>query len=242
VSRCAEEVDFNMDAKWKSEIQERLLSLYLRLNGYFVSGFIVHSSVPGQNLAEIDLLAVRFPHNREPERQVDTDSLLEPSSEMIDLLICEVKGGAERPRFNPSLLASADRLCSLLRWAGLHSEDEINELAPKVVAALAPNQSPQPKIPMALGPRGTRVRGLICCPDRGAPRDNQAWFIPGSAMLTYLSRCFCPAAPRTACATTYDFGLWHEHESIVRYVKTRGPENVGTMRDLYSYFAERNIR
>jgi len=29
-------------------VEERLLTLYLRLNGYFVSGFIVHSPVPGQ--------------------------------------------------------------------------------------------------------------------------------------------------------------------------------------------------
>lgn len=231
------EDDVRIDAKWKSEVQEWLLSLYLRLNGYFVSGFIVHSPVLGQNLAEIDLLAVRFPHNREPEREVGTDPLLEPSNEMIDLVICEVKSGGKQLQFNPSLLSSTDTVCSLLRWAGMYREEEIIELAPKVLLVLAPTHPPRTEIPTVIAPRETRVRGLICCPDRDIRRNNQAWFIPGSAMLTYLSKCFCPSVPRVTCSTTYDFGLWQKHEGIVRYIKERGPGNVGTMEDLYAYLA-----
>ena len=48
----------------KSDIQDTLVSLYLRLNGYFVSGFIVHAS-SGVG-TEIDVLAVRFPQHEEP--------------------------------------------------------------------------------------------------------------------------------------------------------------------------------
>lgn len=144
-----------MNTKCKSRVQERLVTLYLRLNGYFVSGFIVHSPIPGKNFAEIDLLAVRFPRNKELERQVDTDAILEPSSEIIDLVICEVKGGRQQLRFNPSLLARADRLASVLRWAGLYSEDEIDELAPKLATALSRRQTPQLGSPVVIGPRGT---------------------------------------------------------------------------------------
>ena len=88
----------------KSEVQEDLLSLYLRLNGFFVSSLIVHSHQHGHNRTEIDALAVRFPHNSEPERKVGPDEYLETSAEHIDLLICEVKSGGSPLRFNPALL------------------------------------------------------------------------------------------------------------------------------------------
>ena len=54
----------------KAEAQEAFVTLYLRLNGYFTSGFIVHSSVPGRNTTELDVLAVRLPHNAEFAREV----------------------------------------------------------------------------------------------------------------------------------------------------------------------------
>jgi hypothetical protein len=46
----------------KSEVQEHLSTLYLRLNGFFVSGFIVHAQ-PGaeqSNKTQLDALAIRF--------------------------------------------------------------------------------------------------------------------------------------------------------------------------------------
>ena len=58
-----------------SDFQEQLSALYLRLNGFFVSGFIVHApqnefndkGEPRKNRTEVDVLAVRFPHNIELE-------------------------------------------------------------------------------------------------------------------------------------------------------------------------------
>ena len=52
----------------KSEIQVALLNLYLRLNGYFVTGFIVHSPELGRNITQLDAFALRNPFNSEPER------------------------------------------------------------------------------------------------------------------------------------------------------------------------------
>ena len=78
-------------AKRRSVLEEELLQLYLRLNGYFVTGFIVHSSIHGRNKTEVDALAVRFPYNAEPERGLGPSPLLEPSATLLDLLICEVK-------------------------------------------------------------------------------------------------------------------------------------------------------
>jgi hypothetical protein len=55
----------------RSDIQERLLHLYLRLNGYFVSGFIPHSHEHGKILTQVDALAVRHPFNCEPKRGIE---------------------------------------------------------------------------------------------------------------------------------------------------------------------------
>src|SRR5947208_601368 len=77
----------------RSRLQESLLHLYLRLNGFFVTGFIVHSPVRGNLRTEIDALAIRMGYHAEPERLIVPSSyFLGPAEGKIDLLICEVKG------------------------------------------------------------------------------------------------------------------------------------------------------
>lgn len=224
-----------MDPKVKSRAQEELLSLYLRLNGFFVTGFIVHSPVHGRVATEVDVLAVRFPYSREPERQVDPDPEIETSDQFVDLVICEAKSKGQQLQFNGALIETSERMASLLRWAGLHQEGEIQALAPQVCSAFSPTNPPKVSIPTVLGPRQTRVRGLLCCPERDIKRGNQAWFLTGSAILGYIGRCLCPEVPRSTCATTYDFGQWGQYEKTVRYFKERGSGNQGTMREFYAY-------
>ncbi len=67
----------------KSDLQEVLTALYLRLNGYLASGYIAHAHVG--NLTEIDIIAVRFPGHKEPEREVSPCKYLRPPSDRIDL-------------------------------------------------------------------------------------------------------------------------------------------------------------
>ncbi len=224
-----------MDAKWKSQVQEELLSLYLRLNGFFITGFIVHSPIHGQNVTEIDMLAVRFPYNKEPERQVQSDPLLETSDQLVDLVICEVKSSGQQLQFNRALVAAPDTIARLLRWAGMFQETEIAALAPQVQSALSPANPLKSDIPSVIGPRQKRIRGLLCSPERKDRRNNQAWFLTGSAMFDYISRCLCPPVPRSTCATTYDFGLWGAYEHTVRYFKERGQSETGDMKQLYEY-------
>ena len=76
------------------------MSLYLRLNGFFVTGFIVHSPLHGQNRVELDALALRLPYNCEPERQIGPDPVLELSEKYTDLAICEVKSKGQQLQFN----------------------------------------------------------------------------------------------------------------------------------------------
>lgn len=48
----------------QSDIDEALVTLYLRLNGYFTSGLVVHSPIHGQATTEVDCLAIRPTQSR----------------------------------------------------------------------------------------------------------------------------------------------------------------------------------
>jgi hypothetical protein len=216
----------------KGQIQEALVTLYLRLNGYFTSGFIVHSPQHGKNKAEIDILAVRFPGNAEPERGVDIARELGPSKTLIDVVVAEVKSRGQQLRFNESLRTDPAAVASVLRWVGLFSEIEIPDLTGKLVGALDPQHPSAAEPPTVEGPRKTRVRGLLFSPERDSRRDNQPWFLPGPPLLTHLWHCLRPPTPRAACATTYDFGLWgRELEPVVRCFKD-AVQQPNTFRDL----------
>lgn len=222
--------------KARIKCQESLLSLYLRLNGFFVTGFIVHSPIHGRNQTQLDALAVRFPHNAEHERQITPHELLELSDTHIDLLLCEVKSRGQKLHFNSALTSASGTIASVLRWAGLFLEDELPDLALQVQNVLRPGDPPRTSIPTVVGPRQTRIRGLICSPERTSRRPNQPWFLPGPALLDYTWRCLCPQNPRLSCATTYDFGLWGEnYEYLIRYFKGRGRTGAGSISDLYAH-------
>ncbi len=223
-----------VDSKTKSRIQEQLLSLYLRLNGFFVTGFIVHSPTHGNNNTEVDVLAVRFPNNNEPERQIKSDPLLDLSNNYIDLAICEVKSKRQPLQFNSALTSTSGTIASVLRWAGMFNEDEVLQLAPLVQSAFVPKNLTRGNIPTVVGSNQVRVRGFISSPERVNRRINQPWFITGSDTFRFISQCLCSVVPRLNCATTYDFGLWGEYETIVRYVKRQGEEG-GTIEGLYAF-------
>ncbi|RIJ91767.1 MAG: hypothetical protein DCC44_08870 [Acidobacteria bacterium] len=83
-------------ARSKSQLQEQLVSLYLRLNGFFVTASSSTHHCHGQNRAELDALALRLPYSCEPERQIGPDSALDLSEKYTDLSICEVKSNGQR--------------------------------------------------------------------------------------------------------------------------------------------------
>lgn len=220
----------------RSDVQESLLSLYLRLNGYFVTGFIVHSPEHGRNRTEIDTLAVRFPNNAEPERVVKQSAFFQVSRDCIDLIICEVKSKGKPLQFNPALRQSTNAIDSVLRWAGLFTETDLQQIVPAVRQAMLPQNQSQLNIPTVEGPNRTRIRCILCCPERNKRQTNQPWFLHGQEMIGYIHACLCPTHPRSSCSTSYDFGLWGvQFESIVKYFKKHCMEEPGDIWGLYEY-------
>jgi hypothetical protein len=219
-----------MNAKQRSETQESLLRLYLRLNGYFVTGHIVHSAKQGKNKTEIDALAVRHAHNAEPDREIGPSQFLSPKG--TDLLICEVKSG-DNPTFNPALGEIA--LQKVLQWAGLFDGQEVAGLADALMPLLAANAHRHLAAQGVVRPSGVTVRALLCAPETEAFDENQPWILGGTEIFTYVGKCLRPETVRPGCSTTYNYECWGELTPIVRYFKKRPPEDPGRIQDLYGY-------
>jgi hypothetical protein len=204
----------------KGRLQESLTTLYLRLNGFFTSGLIVHSPGAQGNRTQVDVLAVRFPRHTQPEREVGSAAELECSDVSIDIVLGEVKSRGEPLQFNSALRESVEALAGVLQWVGAFTDSEIGELADKTRLALQPGEIAKPRAPVVEGPRGMRIRGLLFSPECNTRRGNQPWFLHGPPIFNYLWRCLHPQVPRMLCATKYDFGLWgSELEPLVRYIK-----------------------
>lgn len=219
-----------------SNIQEALASLYLRLNGYFTSGFIVHAPLDyGSTWGEVDVLAVRFPQSREPEREIGPSEYLEVSSDCVDFIIAEVKGGRQALQFNSSL-REPERVRKILRWMGAFDEVEIAVLESQLLELMEPREQHEPaEFIQVLGPRATRIRAILFGMNRGQPRHNQPKYIPGSVVMRYVWECMHPDEPRFDCQTAYDYRLWGPYEPIVRYFKRDDCAEPGLVEDLVQF-------
>jgi hypothetical protein len=226
----------------KSDLQEQLATLYLRLNGYFTSGFIVHAPEGEINLkgghrssrAEIDALAVRFPYNDEPEREISTSNYLQTSATYTDFLICEVKGQDAQLQFNPGLRESVHSIHSVLRWAGMFTNEEILGLIEPVQSLLS-TQYPdaKDKFRELIAPRNIRIRMIFFAPDRPEPAEQQGKYIHGQEMIDYIWNCLRPRKPRSRSQTRYDFGLWGTYEEVIRFFKDRHREKPSNIQEIY---------
>lgn len=207
---------------------ESLVLLYLRLNGFFLTRLIVHSPDAGRNRTEVDALGLRMPFHGQPDRTVQSDSVLELSGEYVDLLVCEVKGKRQRLQFNQSL-RETQSIDLLLRWSGLLSDREIQNCRDNVLSALDGSYQPAIVKSSSLGGARIRIRGLLFCLERDGRRSNQSFFVTGSEVIGYIQECLLPKTPRESCATRYDFCLWKEHESLVRHFKKLDPDSPTTL-------------
>jgi hypothetical protein len=217
-------------------VQERLVRLYLRLNGYFVNTLIIHSSDWGLNRAQVDAFGVRHPNHSQPDRLIKEDPIVDVRQGRTDLVFCEVKSANQPKKFNKGL-QEAEALRLLLMWSGLFSEAEAADLAPQLAAAVSLEKPLPDRPPEVMGPRSIRVRGLIFAPENEEQVGEPRFYIKGSAIMGYAWQCFNPTQRRDTCSTRYDFDGWDEYSDIVRYFKDRGQTgqgDPGSILDLYA--------
>ena len=108
-------------------------------------------------------------------------------------------------RFNSALVKDAGALGTVLRWSGLFEEAEVTALAKTLQQALVDTQLPNNTFAAVAGPRHTRIRAVLCAPERHKQFTNQSKFIHGREMFSYIARCLCLENPRLECSVQYDF-------------------------------------
>lgn len=227
----------------RSILQEKLVALYLRLNGYFTTGLIIHSADDGNVDGEIDIIGVRFKNHHQHDRLIGCSSYLEiPEDCDIDLLIGEVKGQNASLRFNKSVRENNDRRHKLLSWIGLFAVNDLKYLNEELSKAIQPrevNSSEKFERILHKSKMGLiSIRPIIFAPDRPLPRNNQLKYINGQVMMDYCWECFRPAVRRVSCETNYaPMSNWGEQfMELVKYFKDQNKKEAGSPAELYSYF------
>lgn len=227
----------------KSELQEKLTALYLRLNGYFTTGLIIHSKEDKKVGGEIDILGVRFANHKQEDRQIDCSEYLNiPNDSKIDIIIGEVKGQNAPLQFNKSIREHSERRYKLLTWLGIINDEDISKISEELRTKIAIKQDHNSikfeKINYENDLDAISIRPIIFAPDRPLPNDYQIKFINGQTMIDYCWNCYRPVQKRDTCETDYYWiNNWGEQfESLVKYFKMPVKTTPRNIDELYNHF------
>jgi len=229
----------------RSEFQEKLVGLFLRLNGYFQTGYMPQSAVWGNNGTDFDRVGIRFPLHSQSERGEIFSTHLHIQKEAIDIVIAEVKNSSMK--FNDAIKSVDARsnvnIAQLLRWCGLFEEDEIDNLTNQFLS-ITDNDATAVDNSFAKVDHSNRfgaitIRPMIFSIETIHTEGESIKFINGIDIITYLWECLCPDEKRLECSTRYPFKNWgFEYADIVTYIKERHlkGESIPTTSDLYNAF------
>jgi len=226
----------------KSDIEETLVHLYLRLNGYFVSGFIVHATQGA--VTEVDVLAVRFPCHKESEREVRCCTHLGIPADHIDFIVGEVKGG-RKVNFNVSFRENAGSVRSVLHRCGAFAPVEIERVCAVVPILLSPSNLRTsrtiPELDVALWDdtkaQRAKLRFVLFATGQTRSAKSIRPFIFQDDMFRFVWECFRPERQRAFCDVRYNFELWGpQFSKMVQYFKDLARVEPGTMTDLYAAY------
>jgi hypothetical protein len=218
----------------KSDVHEILAQLYLRLNGYFTTGLILHSPEWGRARTEIDCFAVRHPYHCQSDRRVETSDFLGEYDGETDLILCEVKSELGALGFNQPVRDDLEALRAALRWAGVWTEEEIHSVAERFQPLLQSDVSiDDARAGIVEG--SCRIRGLLCCPPCSEGTANR-WCLLGSEIFRFAVLCFNPPTPRESCSTRYNFRQWgYPFTPVVTYFKHGDGKAEITLEGLYAH-------
>jgi hypothetical protein len=222
----------------KSNLQEKLVSLYLRLNGYTTTGLILHSHEDGQVDGEIDIIGVRLPFHNQEDRIIQCSETLEIPEKKIDIIIGEVKGGKAALQFNESLRTNQDRVRKLIKWIGIAEDSDVDKISVDLTVKIQNKNVQKPESFPEILHENYCLRPILFAPDRTNQRENQIKFINGNELITFCWNCFRPENRRESCETNYRaISNWGQSfEKLVGYFKNPDKDNSGNIRDLYNHF------
>ncbi|EPP5737386.1 hypothetical protein ACUT7J_001879 [Vibrio cholerae] len=232
-----------MEIKEKSNLQEKIVRLYLRLNGFITDGFIAHSDIHGDNLAETDVIGVRFPFHTESEREVGVCEKLQIQDGHIHVFVGEVKSHGQALQFNDAIRSNIEVTKKVFKRIGIIPAEQVDCQA-ESIHGLFQHQNFTNSTPSRLSIDGTNyvVSAIMFKPETNNQNRTQSYFVTGTDIFSYIWSCFRPTQRRCGCATTYDYSAWGEYEELVNYFKDPSRETHGDMRDLYNNVEEARAR
>ncbi len=218
-----------MTTKEKSNIQECLVTLYLRLNGYLTTGFIIHSDKNGIS-GELDILAIRFPNHNQDDTNHNSSKFLEVPQN-IDLIIGEVKSNGQLLQFNTCLRTrdSAHVIWNkILKWVGIFEQKCIDEILPDLIQLVQTKENSQLLYLKSVSLESKfgiiSIRPIIFSLER-INTHNADKFITWTELNDFIWDCLCPLENRKECGTRYDFKAWGtDLYQIVKVYKDRQKE------------------
>lgn len=231
-----------MDTKAKSQFQERLVNLFLRLNGYLQSGYIPHSEIWGNAGTDVDRIGIRFPNHSQEEREISCYENLDIPKESIDIILAEVKNSSLK--FNDTITKIENgaeiNWGQILNWIGLFDKEQIQHLIPKMISITEKHgqieNNSYPKYIHENQYGKITIRPILFSIETDkAEKDTKKW-INGKEIMSFLWYCFCPEIRRDKCSTRYPFTLWgDEFLDIVEYIKRRHKKGleIGTLEEMY---------
>lgn len=218
----------------KSDVHEILAQLYLRLNGYFTTGLILHSPEWGQARTEIDCLAIRHPYHCQSERGVGTSDFLGTHDGETDLILCEVKSDPKLLKFNHPVRNDFEALRAALRWAGIFTEEQAGLVADRLQPLLQ-DDVPLDVVRVGVVEGSFRVRPLLCCPPCSEVATDK-WCLPGTEIFRFADQCFNPPERRDSCSTRYNFHQWsYPFTPVVTYLKNCHMTGTMNLEGLYQH-------
>ncbi|WP_026713370.1 hypothetical protein [Flavobacterium daejeonense] len=223
-----------MDIKVRSQFQERLVCLFLRLNGYLQTGYIPHSNEWGNSGTDIDRIGIRFPHHSQDEREIKNFKNLDIPKNSIDIIIAEVKNNSLQ--FNDPITKvekrAAENWKQILNWIGLFEKDEVKLLIPIMIDIANKNG----QIEDCTFSQYTHenkygkitIRPILFSFETKKTETSTKKWVNGEEILLFMWQCFCPDIRRDYCSTQYPFTLWgNEFSDIVEYLKDRHKKGIG---------------
>ena len=231
-----------MENKQKSVIQESLVKLYLRLNGYFTTGFIIHSNQKEIN-SEIDNISVRFPLHHQNDTEHNSSNFLNVSKN-IDIIISEVKSKGVKLQFNKSLY---EKNCNqnwykLLSWIGVFNSSQIEMISSEMIRLIKPVQNSKLKDFRVIENIQTdfglvNLRAILFSPEKISNNSSDK-IINWTEINDFIWFCLCPNEERINCGTEYDLTAWgSEFEYIIEVYKSRKKEQ-NKLKNIEELYAE----
>lgn len=233
-----------MTKKERSTIQENLAKLYLRLNGYLSSGFLIHTDEKKID-GEVDLIAVRFPFHSQNYTEHNSSPYLE-TPEAVDFIIAEVKSHGQQLKFNQALINQYDiePWLQILNWIGLIKPENVALVAKQLNKLVQPGENSQlanlKNLEIQTDFGKVSIRPILFSPE-SININNSDKFIHWTEINDFLWMCLCPDLERAECGTRYDFTAWgNELYEIVKAYKDRQISQL-KFKDIKELYAEIEI-